>query len=46
MHETVIAKAELEAQIIQLVWFASIIRIAWRVVSGQGAEDVRSDEEE
>ncbi|KAI0368088.1 longevity assurance proteins LAG1/LAC1 [Pilatotrama ljubarskyi] len=33
-------------QIIQLVWFWMICRVAYRVVSGQGAEDTRSDEEE
>ncbi|GBE79426.1 TLC domain-containing protein [Sparassis latifolia] len=31
---------------IQLMWFWMICRVAWRVVSGQGAEDTRSDDEE
>ncbi|KIP07692.1 hypothetical protein PHLGIDRAFT_70559 [Phlebiopsis gigantea 11061_1 CR5-6] len=33
-------------QIIQLVWFWMICRVAWRVLRGQGAEDTRSDSEE
>ncbi|RPD66723.1 longevity assurance proteins LAG1/LAC1 [Lentinus tigrinus ALCF2SS1-7] len=33
-------------QIIQLVWFWMICRVAYRVVTGQGAEDSRSDDEE
>ncbi|KAI0722214.1 longevity assurance proteins LAG1/LAC1 [Cerioporus squamosus] len=32
-------------QIIQLIWFWMICRVAYRVVSGQGAEDSRSDDE-
>ncbi|KAI0089158.1 longevity assurance proteins LAG1/LAC1 [Irpex rosettiformis] len=32
-------------QIIQLIWFWMVCRVAWRVVSGQGAEDSRSDDE-
>ncbi|KAJ3764121.1 TLC domain-containing protein [Lentinula raphanica] len=32
-------------EVIQMVWFAMIVRVAWRVISGQGATDVRSDEE-
>ncbi|THH31320.1 hypothetical protein EUX98_g2897 [Antrodiella citrinella] len=32
-------------EILQLVWFTMIIRVAWRVVSGEGAEDTRSDDE-
>ncbi|KAI0921677.1 hypothetical protein AcW1_004422 [Taiwanofungus camphoratus] len=32
-------------QCIQIMWFWMICRVAWRVVSGQGAEDTRSDEE-
>ncbi|KAI0663260.1 longevity assurance proteins LAG1/LAC1 [Cubamyces menziesii] len=32
-------------QVIQLVWFWMICRVAYRVVSGQGAEDERSDDE-
>ncbi|KAJ2990738.1 hypothetical protein NUW54_g8384 [Trametes sanguinea] len=33
-------------QIIQLIWFWMICRVAYRVVTGQGAEDTRSDDEE
>ena len=33
-------------QFIQILWFFMICRVAWRVVSGQGAEDTRSDDEE
>ncbi|KAI0772573.1 longevity assurance proteins LAG1/LAC1 [Irpex lacteus] len=32
-------------QIIQLVWFWMVCRVAYKVVTGQGAEDSRSDEE-
>lgn len=32
-------------QILQLGWFWMICRVAWRVVSGQGATDERSDDE-
>jgi acyl-CoA-dependent ceramide synthase len=32
-------------KIIQIVWFWMICRIAWRVISGQGASDDRSDDE-
>ncbi|KAI0677068.1 longevity assurance proteins LAG1/LAC1 [Trametes maxima] len=32
-------------QIIQLVWFWMICRVAYRVVTGQGAQDTRSDDE-
>ncbi|KAJ7498975.1 longevity-assurance protein [Mycena latifolia] len=33
-------------QILQIIWFGTICRIAWRVVtSGEGASDDRSDEE-
>ncbi|CDO71382.1 hypothetical protein BN946_scf184908.g140 [Trametes cinnabarina] len=32
-------------QIIQLIWFWMICRVAYRVVTGQGAEDTRSDDE-
>lgn len=32
-------------QIILCIWFVQICRVAYKVVSGQGAEDVRSDEE-
>jgi len=33
-------------QIIQIIWFGMICRIAYRVVSGHGASDDRSDEDE
>ncbi|KIK98737.1 hypothetical protein PAXRUDRAFT_133548 [Paxillus rubicundulus Ve08.2h10] len=33
-------------QIIQIIWFGMICRVAYRVVTGQGASDDRSDEEE
>ena len=33
-------------KVIQLVWFTQICRVAYRVVSGKGAEDTRSDDEE
>ncbi|KAL7282270.1 hypothetical protein ACG7TL_003740 [Trametes sanguinea] len=33
-------------QIIQLIWFWMICRVAYRVVTGQGAEDTRSDDED
>lgn len=33
-------------QILQLIWFWMICRIAYRVVMGQGAEDTRSDSED
>ncbi|KZT13072.1 longevity assurance proteins LAG1/LAC1 [Laetiporus sulphureus 93-53] len=33
-------------QVIQIMWFWMICRVAWRVVSGQGAEDSRSDDED
>ncbi|KAI0347087.1 longevity assurance proteins LAG1/LAC1 [Trametopsis cervina] len=32
-------------QLIQLMWFAIICRVAYRVVTGEGADDSRSDEE-
>jgi very-long-chain ceramide synthase len=32
-------------KIIQMVWFGMICRVAWRVISGQGASDDRSDDE-
>ena len=31
-------------QIITIVWMYLIAKVAYRVVTGQGAEDVRSDE--
>ncbi|EJD01170.1 longevity assurance proteins LAG1/LAC1 [Fomitiporia mediterranea MF3/22] len=32
-------------QFIQIIWFGMICNVAWRVISGQNAEDVRSDDE-
>jgi acyl-CoA-dependent ceramide synthase len=32
-------------QVMQCVWFWIICRVAWRVVSGKGAADARSDDE-
>ena len=32
-------------QIILLIWFWMIINVAWKVVTGRGAEDSRSDDE-
>ncbi len=33
-------------KILQILWFATICRVAWGVVSGKGASDSRSDDEE
>ncbi|KAH8118289.1 longevity assurance proteins LAG1/LAC1 [Phellopilus nigrolimitatus] len=33
-------------QFIQIIWFGMICRVAWRVISGKGAEDTRSDDED
>lgn len=33
-------------QVLQVFWFLMICRITWRVVSGQGANDERSEDEE
>ncbi|KEF60460.1 uncharacterized protein A1O9_02021 [Exophiala aquamarina CBS 119918] len=33
-------------QVVLLVWFIMIVRVAYKVVTGKGAEDVRSDDEE
>ncbi|KAF9247249.1 TLC domain-containing protein [Melanogaster broomeanus] len=33
-------------QILQIIWFGMICRVAYRVVTGQGASDDRSDEED
>ncbi|KAJ4466545.1 TLC domain-containing protein [Lentinula aciculospora] len=35
----------LALEVIQMIWFAMIVRVAWRVATGKGATDVRSDEE-
>ncbi|KAL5507988.1 LAG1 [Sanghuangporus vaninii] len=32
-------------QFIQMIWFGMICNVAWRVISGQNAEDTRSDDE-
>lgn len=32
-------------QVMQCVWFWLICRVAWRVLSGKGAADARSDDE-
>jgi acyl-CoA-dependent ceramide synthase len=32
-------------QVITLIWFGMIIRVAYRVISGKGAQDSRSDDE-
>ena len=53
MHPWSVAKAVLDntvlgllggLQIITIVWMYLIAKVAYRVVTGQGAEDVRSDE--
>ena len=33
-------------QVIMLVWFGMIVKVAWKVVRGRGAEDSRSEDEE
>jgi len=33
-------------QILQLVWFTMVIKVAYKVLIGQGAEDVRTDDED
>jgi acyl-CoA-dependent ceramide synthase len=33
-------------QVLTLIWFAMILRVAWGVISGKAAEDIRSDDEE
>ncbi|OCK85237.1 longevity assurance proteins LAG1/LAC1 [Lepidopterella palustris CBS 459.81] len=35
----------LALQVITLLWFAMIVRVAWKVVRGCGADDSRSDDE-
>ncbi|KAJ4482721.1 TLC domain-containing protein [Lentinula lateritia] len=32
-------------EVMQMIWFTMIVRVAWKVVTGEGATDVRSDEE-
>ncbi|KKY25584.1 putative tlc domain-containing protein [Phaeomoniella chlamydospora] len=36
----------LSLQVILVIWFGMIIKVAYKVISGQGAGDVRSDDEE
>lgn len=36
----------LALQVVLLVWFTMILKVAYRVLSGQGADDVRSDDED
>jgi hypothetical protein len=33
-------------KVLQLIWFFTILRVAYRVITGRGAEDARSDDEE
>jgi len=33
-------------QVLQLIWFSTILRVAYRVIAGRGAEDDRSDDED
>jgi len=33
-------------QVLQLIWFTTILRVAYRVLTGGGAEDARSDDED
>ncbi len=33
-------------QVILIIWFGMIIRVAYKVITGKGAEDVRSDDED
>ncbi|CAG8698814.1 651_t:CDS:2, partial [Acaulospora colombiana] len=33
-------------QVLMCIWFFSILRVAWSVVRGKPAEDVRSDEDD
>ncbi|KAF2758389.1 longevity assurance proteins LAG1/LAC1 [Pseudovirgaria hyperparasitica] len=35
----------LALQVVTLIWFYMIIKVAYKVVTGQGADDVRSDDE-
>jgi acyl-CoA-dependent ceramide synthase len=36
----------LALQCVQLVWFSMILRVAYKVLSGEGADDTRSDDED
>ena len=36
----------LALQVVLLVWFTMILKVAYKVLSGKGAEDVRSDDED
>ena len=42
----VVDSSSLLFQVLQLVWFWMICRVAWRVISGRGAADERSDDDE
>ncbi|KAF8138540.1 TLC domain-containing protein [Boletus edulis] len=44
-HKTFIALL-VSLQVLQIVWFGMICRVAYRVVTGHGASDDRSDEED
>ncbi|KAJ9604034.1 Sphingosine N-acyltransferase lag1 [Cladophialophora chaetospira] len=33
-------------QVILIIWFGMIVRVAYKVITGKGAEDVRSDDED
>jgi len=33
-------------QVVLLIWFIMIVRVAYKVITGKGAEDVRSDDED
>lgn len=37
--------AHRHVKVLQMIWFGMICRVAYRVVTGQGASDDRSDEE-
>lgn len=45
LHPFAVAYSAL-CQILQIIWFGMICRVAYRVVTGQGASDDRSDEED
>ena len=36
----------LALQVVLLIWFIMIIKVAYKVISGQGADDIRSDDED
>lgn len=45
IHNTFLALL-LFLQALLLIWFCMIVRVAWRTVTGQGADDSRSDDED